>query len=374
MANAIAAATLDFLRWWGTELRGLLPDRLFAPFARYQRRLVLSVESGRYRVIAERGTQLEELSPAADAIEDALLLLADAAKTRPGIPVGLRFGPADCFARALQLPAAAERDFTRILDLDLERTTPFRRDDVLAAHYIDRAALAAPGKRSVRQVLVRRRTVDELTARMRELGLAPAFADCWNEARSAALPVDLLASATARRAPCGVGTNLAPAIAIAAAALFASALAVHIVRHQSALAALEAEVAAARAEAQKVRVAFDATETVHKQVAALQRLARERISAAHVLDELTNVLPDSAWVYDLRLDAQSVEFTGFARSAAGLIPLLERSKMFTAATLTSPVVLDGGEDKERFSIRARLRDAPEPKPDTATPEPEGGAL
>lgn len=381
MANAITAATLSFLRWWACELKGLVPRAVYAPLGRYQRRLVLAVEGARLRLFAERGGQLEDIAPGIaaiaspeDACDEALLRLAEAAKARPGTPVVLRFGAEDCFARTLQLPAAAERDFARILDLDLERTTPFRRDDVLTAHYVDASAPAASGKRCVRHIVVKRRSIEPLTERLRDFGLTATSADCWNETRSGGLPVELLSGASARDVRSRWRTKRLPGLAALTALLMVSALAIHVIRHESALQSLEAEAAIAMAEAQKVRQALDTAQAVYAQIATVERLSRERVSAARIIDELTAVLPDTAWVYDLRIDSGMVEFTGFARSAAALIPVLEQSKLFTAATLTAPVVLDGGEDKERFSIRVRLRDVPEPKPETQTAATGNGEL
>ena len=361
MANGLPAALANFLRWWGVELKGLMPRCLLTPLGRYQRRLVLSVEGTRFRLFAERGEQLEELQPGAEDADEALLHLAEAAKARPGVPAGLRFAAADCYSRTLELPAPAERDFARILDLDLERTTPFRRDAVLTAHYVDAAAPAARGKRCVRQLVIKRESIEPLTRRMRDLGIAPAFADCWNNARTAALPADFLAGAPGRTPRNGAGAKLVPAMAPLAGLLVISALAIFVIRHQNALEHLETLVATARAEAQKVRETLGGMQEISAQIAALERQSRARIPVARIMEELTAVMPDSAWVYDLRIDGGMVEFTGFARSAAALIPLLEQSKMFTAATLTAPVVLDGGEDKERFSIRVRLRGVAEPE-------------
>jgi general secretion pathway protein L len=59
-------------------------------------------------------------------------------------------------------------------------------------------------------------------------------------------------------------------------------------------------------------------------------------------------------VSDLRIDGDVIEFNGFAKSAASLVAPLENSPLFMQASLTSPVVLDSSEDKERFSMRLRL--------------------
>jgi general secretion pathway protein L len=73
------------------------------------------------------------------------------------------------------------------------------------------------------------------------------------------------------------------------------------------------------------------------------------------LEELTRLLPDGAWVTDLKMDANTVEIAGLASSSTSLIPLLERSTAFTDATSTASLTFDPREEKERYAIRARIR-------------------
>ena len=47
-----------------------------------------------------------------------------------------------------------------MLDLDMERTTPFRAADVLSAHYVAPDGAAPRGKRLVRHLVVKRRTLE----------------------------------------------------------------------------------------------------------------------------------------------------------------------------------------------------------------------
>jgi general secretion pathway protein L len=46
---------------------------------------------------------------------------------------------------------------------------------------------------------------------------------------------------------------------------------------------------------------------------------------------------------------------GFSSAAASLVGLVDRSKLFTDASLTAPVTLDSIEGRERFSLQAKLR-------------------
>ena len=145
-----------------------------------------------------------------------------------------------------------------------------------------------------------------------------------------------------------------PAMAGLFVVLAVGAVAIPIIRHQNALDALSTQTAAARSEAATVRQAVEASQAASAQIAAMGRLLQARVPLARIMEELTAVMPDSAWVSDLRIDGDVVEFTGFAKSAASLVAPLENSPLFMQASLTSPVVLDSTEDKERFSMRLRL--------------------
>ena len=371
MTPSLAAGARAFLDWWIAELKGLMPEALRSGVRRNRRRLVLSVEGSKLTALMERGPHCTVLKPAASESADgdaALDALAEAARARPGTPLGIRLAAGDCFSRILYLPARAERDFGAILALDLEHGTPFRRDEVLTAHCIDEAAPAEPGKRAVRQVIVKRPRIESVMERMAGFGLSPGFIDCWNEARSAALPIDLLAAQSG--GPSRLVSRLTPYLA---ALLVVSALSIFIVRHQSALEALDARIAETRNAAESVRRALETAQADASRFEALERLSRERVSALRVVDELSAMLPDTAWVYDLRLDGGLVELTGFARSAAGLIPLFERSPTFATPALTAPVVFEASEDRERFSLRTTLRGAPASDAGSAANGPTDGS-
>lgn len=351
MASNLSSAVTTFLRWWGTELGALLPRQPSSGRSRAARRLVVCVEAAQNRLILERGGRSETLAESDEPGAAGLIEIARAARERPNLPIGVRLGEENCFARAMELPAQAEAEFGRILDLDMERTTPFRSADVLTAHYPLPGASAPRGKRAIRHLIVKRRTIEPILTEMRSLGIEPSFADCWDEQRTGGVPVNFLASG---RDTAGRRGGLAKALAAIALVLAISAVATLILRHQSALETLEARTAAARIEAASVRQAVEASESISAQISAMQELLRTRLPVAGIIEELTVIMPDSAWVSDLRIDGDLVEFTGFANSAATLVPLLEKSPLFSEASLTSPVIFDIQENKERFSVRLRL--------------------
>ncbi len=67
------------------------------------------------------------------------------------------------------------------------------------------------------------------------------------------------------------------------------------------------------------------------------------------------MLPDSVWLSEFRLEGDALDISGLAKSGAALPPLFAQSTIFADAALTAPLTLDSREDKERFSLRVRIK-------------------
>lgn len=86
-----------------------------------------------------------------------------------------------------------------------------------------------------------------------------------------------------------------------------------------------------------------------------------------VMRELTERLPQDAWLRTLSMDKQGIEITGQAGAANQLIPLLENSPFLARVEFTAPVTKAG--DKEQFRIKAAWKTPPRSEPPPAAPKP-----
>jgi general secretion pathway protein L len=82
-----------------------------------------------------------------------------------------------------------------------------------------------------------------------------------------------------------------------------------------------------------------------------------------VMRELTDRLPQDAWLRTLTMDRQGLEITGQAAAANQLIPILENSASLTRVEFTAPVTKAG--DKEQFRIKAAWKAPAAPAPAAA---------
>src|SRR5262249_27817990 len=91
-------------------------------------------------------------------------------------------------------------------------------------------------------------------------------------------------------------------------------------------------------------------------LATIQSLEPTSVRPLPLLRELTDLLPNDAWLTLLSADTKGVELTGQASAAAALIPLLENSPRLERVEFSSPVTR--GRDKEQFRIRASWEGSP----------------
>ncbi len=127
------------------------------------------------------------------------------------------------------------------------------------------------------------------------------------------------------------------------------------------------ELKTVTAEIKKRRPEVEAVERLQRQkgeldqeILELQKIRSEEISKIEILEELTQVLPQTAWIWNLKYNGKEIEISGFADSASDLIPILERSQLFEKVEFVAPVTkerqmkMEGDKERERFRLKARL--------------------
>ena len=90
---------------------------------------------------------------------------------------------------------------------------------------------------------------------------------------------------------------------------------------------------------------------MRKEISFLSGQSGSREEILHILDELSRIIPNSAYLSNLRYREGTVEFQGSAESASNLIPLLERSSVFKNVAFNAPSNR-GRDNRETFSLKA----------------------
>lgn len=301
------------LSWWGDELGSLLPRPLRRFFGGERRQVAVAP-----------GALPERLDEEAELI--------------------LRLPAERALARTLTLPASAEADLAAALAFELERQTPFRAEEVWLGWRREPAAAAGL---VIRLVVVRR---EDAAAALRELadrGLAPEAVEIEGETGIR------LAIPSLRRRRGGLGR------------LNWALFALLVVLSLTALAApawqADRETARLRMELVALKPAVDRALALRAEVDRLlgdaERVVRakgEAPAATRLLEEMTRVLPDDAWLGQFNVADGKVEIEGVAASAAALVRAIEASPLFGAVHYRAPVSADAVTRLEHFQFAVEL--------------------
>jgi len=140
----------------------------------------------------------------------------------------------------------------------------------------------------------------------------------------------------------------------------AGALLVHpFLQEREELTRVETELKELKPKVDAIEAVQKRKEQTGKEVQEFEGLISEGGSRLQVLKELSEALPPTVWVWNLKLKSRDVELNGFANSASDLIAILDKSSYFEKVEFTSPVTKERrlfGEqvEKERFKISAKI--------------------
>ncbi|NWG04113.1 MAG: pilus assembly protein PilM [Syntrophaceae bacterium] len=97
-----------------------------------------------------------------------------------------------------------------------------------------------------------------------------------------------------------------------------------------------------------------------KEIVEFEKIRSGEVSKGELLRELTQLLPSTVWIWNLKYNGKEIELSGYADSASDLISLLDKSPLFEKVEFLAPVTKErqtkpeGEKEKERFRIKARL--------------------
>jgi general secretion pathway protein L len=349
-----------FLAWWLGELGALAPAALRRAFAGGRGVLAFGIVGDELVVgRASDSTMAEvarlDLHQPDDVLRAAVAGILREHATR-GTSIVLALDADQVLHKILDLPLVAEEGLRDLLYFELDRQTPYRPDQVRYDFRVVRRDPVA-GRMKVELLVAPVETVERLTARAGEWGLEPSAVTAAGIDDAAEPAFDL--SGGTRAAPSRGGRLGLAVLAFVAAGLMAAAVWLPLEAQREA--ALEAEASLAKARKAAVTAADLRDELDHRAKAGsfLVRRKNEAPMMTAVLADLTRLLPDDTWLFELHVRGAEVRARGYAPAASAVLELIERGPAFRNARFTSPVTRVPGIDAERFDLTFELAGAPE---------------
>ena len=126
-----------------------------------------------------------------------------------------------------------------------------------------------------------------------------------------------------------------------------------IMRQSLAISQLDAETERLASEMKDIDTIRNRIKDIENRLEYIDRLARGRVPLIEVLKEVTERIPETAWLQDFNFDEKGVQIYGYADSASELISLLEASPLLSDVVFLATITR-GQDGKERFRIGFKI--------------------
>lgn len=342
-----------FFAWWLGELGALVPQHLRHILRPPPHILLVEImdkeimlrllQGGRRREVGH--VDLDGLTGEAQGMAMRELL---GRIDLSGVEVALRLPAEQALRQRLELPLMAEPDLRQALMFQIDRQTPFEPDEVCFDY---RVSARTPGAKrvTVEMTLVPRGLVSAAVAKAKTWGLDARIVDVAYGERNATPRINLLVSERPG-ARAGAWSPLTAMLAVCAAGLLAAAVYIPLEQRRETSEALLAMIAEAKSDADDVLRLREDVDRLAGENQFLIEQKRNHPSQVVILDELTSVLPDDTWLYELTIDGNQMRLAGYSSAASSLIGLIGDASMFRAPKFRSPVTRDPKTGVERFKL------------------------
>lgn len=329
----------DLLEWWketlGTPLRRLAGQPGDALQLVLRKKHLEIVQDGKVRVVSLDAEDFD--NQPRDGLNGSAVLALEASRyiLRSLSPV--------------RLPASRAR---AMATLDLAAATPFPPADT---YCLILKPVARDGPVPTVYAIVKKSLIDPVLERLRS-GSAPLAGIVLLSGTEPEAPIWQVSSADLARLT-GAPSTRQRTMFIAAAALTAAVIGtvLHVQwTYASAQASIDERLPPLEAKARELRDELNRRAARVAEVAALRQSLSTQRPMSEVLEEISRVVPDTAYLTDLAVKNGEARMVGFSSSASSLIAPVESSPMFDGAEFTSPVVRTPGYDGERFEMKFKV--------------------
>lgn len=346
----------EFLDWWFTQLKGVLPENLLSRLRQELCLLYLDVERDHVSIHARFKDQdfkfgqldYDEVGEESPEVQHFINHLP----RRPD-RIMVRIGKGRYLARDVELPLAAEQNLTETINYQLEQLTPFTPEQVICFSGIKermpedkklRAWLAVTPVEQVDAVL---QTMGETPPTpVRAPRAAPAEGE-WLEILFR--PFGQTDSSRYR------GRLL---LTLMFLLLLGAVFTLHVFNRMQTRDHLQNVVGEVRDEALEVDRLRAEIESLRDQARQLNQNNLQAVNVMALWDDLTQRLDDDTWLQRVDLRDRQLTLQGVSSNAASLIGQLESSPHLSNVRYGSSVTRDRSSDKERFNISATVQVGP----------------
>jgi general secretion pathway protein L len=338
-----------FWQWWTGEIVALIPRSVSGWLVGRRPALMVTIDDECLTLSEQIGSRRRQLGDI-DLLAASPATVAEITPRAAGDAI-LELPASATLRRVIALPAAAEANLAEVVSFELERYTPFRREEIYHAWRLQRCD---PGQRLlfVEVTVAPRALVDDALARLGQIGIVAGKVAVAAESEGGSERPNLLSAVQSARTPFFLRIAIA-LLAVAAGTLGIAAAAVPVVQARWELAQLATALHSAKLEAADSSKLQREIEAALADRDFLAKRKHQVIPVSQLLANLTRLLPDDTWLSELRISGGELEISGNGASASTVVELIDAAPGLSNAAFRSPVV-QSQQHREQFDIGARI--------------------
>jgi len=349
-----------FMRWWGGELYGLIPESWRQRLAAPRPELWLLADAEDLSLQVWRGGARPEAVDTLGSAEDLVALRqrwqAHQANFDDGPPeVSLLLPPDLVLDASVDLPLAVESNLAQAVSYQFDQLTPFRADQVWHDfRVLDREV--ENGRLRLDLRLIPRARLEALVERLDAIGIRPHIVDAIsadNGAEPARSGFNLLPPER-QRVHVNRRARLNWALSLTAVVILALVMGLSIQLRVNGVEQLRAEADSMRNQAESVMALQRELDDALDAANFLADHRRGQPVVMHVLDELTRVLPNDLWLQQVQIRDGEMIVQGSGNGSQRLVELINGSTLFSDTEIRGAVRIDPNTGQERFSAAATI--------------------
>lgn len=345
--------------WWLEGMRQILPHGWSGFFLKTPPCIVVEIDEGSLSLLhrsSDRETAhltsltLDELDVAADGALRSVLgsnLKGAAASTE----IVLYLPEESVLLRTMKVPMAARGNLHTMVSYQLPRLTPFQAD---AVYFDVRVAAVDESEQSLElEILVALRSlVDPLATNLARLLGLPMGRVTTRSQETESRSFNLLAGSTGR-VRLWRRFNFNAYMVLILAGVIATAAIAPVYKQRSLVVERKLQLLDLNAQAADL---LEKKQILDSELTLIDYMVKQRQqSPLSILVELTQVIPENAFVNSFLLTDGGIEISGAGAGVVDLIDRINSSPLFEGARFTAPLSRDSRTGKDQFRIVFRLR-------------------
>ncbi len=331
---------ISYLRSWADGIAASFPANLSAALGLGEEFSIIAVTDSKIEVFQYRGRQIVTSSQLTSKQEN------NVRKQFRG-PQLLLIPKEDSMTLSLSVPKSAQRSIDQLLESEIERLTPFKFSEVKATYEI---ASTEAGQLNIKIHVVPSIKFDALLETATEAGALPEKAVIEPTLNSGHFVGNFL-----------IGDNLPNssrrfqyAILILILFLGCSAIASPFVQREWSIRKLNETMEQFRPQIEIIQSKRKRLDQIRNEAETITNFIKTSPDILLLLDSVTTILPDTAWLKQYSVKDTELILQGFATDASDVLNALNKVKLLKDPFFKSSIIKEPSNQLERFHIGVKL--------------------